>query len=194
MISFYSYILHNRFQIITTPNPAPQPLLCSLSPLFTDDRWLAEALSVRTDWPGDPTRGRSLSIPTWFYGHEPPNPFASDIAKYFENSVREEGLLALATHGVVFAPGNAGTVQEIFQDACQNYYRTHTTYASPMVLLGREYWDPEAMTDAPGDRRKKVWPLLRRLALEAGFTERISLLDSAREVAEVIRAFRPEER
>ena len=53
--------------------------------------------------------------------------FATDIAKYFENSLREEGLLALALAGVVFARGNAGTVQEIFQDACQNYYRARIT-------------------------------------------------------------------
>jgi len=161
------------------------------APDYSHPRWLAEALAVRAEWPGDPVRGRSLGIPTWFYGHEPPNPFASHIAKYFENSVREEGLLALATHGVVFAPGNAGTMQEIFQDACQNYYRTHTAFASPMILFGRDYWDPEAMSDSPDDRRKKVWPLLRKLALEKGFADRVSLVDSVGQIAETIRAFRP---
>ena len=32
------------------------------------------------------------------------------------------GLLAIAKHGVIYAPGSAGTIQEIFQDAAQNHY------------------------------------------------------------------------
>ena len=91
----------------------------------------------------DPDKSRSLGIPTWFYGHEPPNIFATHIAKYFENSLREEGLLAIATHGVIFAQGNAGTTQEIFQDACQNYYATYG-FRSPMVLFGDCYWGTNA--------------------------------------------------
>ncbi len=62
---------------------------------------------------------KSIGIPTWLYGHEPPAPFATHIAKYFANSVREDGLLTIAKHGVIFAPGSAGTTQEIFQDATQ---------------------------------------------------------------------------
>lgn len=81
----------------------------------------------------------SLAIPTWHYGHEPPTPIASHIAKYFQNSIREDGLLALAKWGVVFARGSAGTMQEIFQDAAQNYYRSYEWF-SPMVLLGTRYW------------------------------------------------------
>ena len=34
--------------------------------------------------------GESLAIPTWGYGHEPPTPFATHIAKYFQNSIRED--------------------------------------------------------------------------------------------------------
>ena len=44
----------------------------------------------------------NLAIPTWHYGHEPPNPFATDIAKYFKNAIREDILLHVATAGVVF--------------------------------------------------------------------------------------------
>ena len=76
----------------------------------------------------------SLSVPTWFYGHEPSNPFASDIAKYFSNSEREAGLLSIADGGIVFAPGGPGTLQEVFQDAAQNAYETFGP-ASPMVFL-----------------------------------------------------------
>lgn len=45
----------------------------------------------------------SVAIPTWLYGHEPPNVSASLVAKYFANGVREEGLLAIAGNGVIFA-------------------------------------------------------------------------------------------
>ena len=59
----------------------------------------------------------SLAIPTWTNEGEPISQFASHIAKYFSNSIREDGLLTVATGGIVFAPGDAGTMQEIFQDA-----------------------------------------------------------------------------
>ena len=66
--------------------------------------------------------GRSLGVPTWHYGHEPPNPFASSVAKYFRNAIREDVLLRVCRAGIVFLPGAAGTVQEVFQAACTNYY------------------------------------------------------------------------
>ena len=81
----------------------------------------------------------SLAIPTWHYGHEPPTPFATHIAKYFQNSLREDGLLAIARDGIICMEGKAGTVQEIFQDATQNYYKIFRRF-SPMVLFGVEYW------------------------------------------------------
>ena len=155
--------------------------------------WLLPAMSVRRRFPPletDDLRGQSVGIPTWHYGHEPPNPFASHIAKYFENSVREEGLLAIATHGVIFAEGNAGTVQEIFQDACQNYYATYGT-AAPMILFGQDYWDPPAMPAHVNDKRKKVFPLVRKLAEEKGFTHRLIVTDSLAEIVRMITAFKP---
>jgi predicted Rossmann-fold nucleotide-binding protein len=164
--------------------------ILSSAPTWRDVEWLATAFRVRERYPPThPARFPSIGVPTWFYGHEPPNPFATHIAKYFENSVREEGLLAIATHGVVFAPGNAGTVQEIFQDACQNYYRTHTGYASPMVLLGVDYWNPP-----PGGadgRAKPLLPLLRQLAREKGFEHLLLCTDSVDEIAAFLRVFRP---
>lgn len=84
--------------------------------------------------------GQSLALPTWYYGHEPSTPFATHIAKYFQNSIREDGLIALAAHGIVFASGKAGTLQEIFQDSVRNYYRTAPDPFSPMVFFGKEYW------------------------------------------------------
>ncbi len=71
---------------------------------------------------GFPDGGESLGIPTWHYGHEPPNVFATAIAKYFRNATREAILLEVCDAGIVFLPGAGGTVQEVFQDACENYY------------------------------------------------------------------------
>lgn len=83
--------------------------------------------------------GVSLAIPTWLYGHEPVGRFATHIAKYFANSIREDGLLRVAGAGIVFAPGGAGTVQEIFQDVAVNTYSPATERA-PMVFLGAEWF------------------------------------------------------
>lgn len=77
----------------------------------------------------------TVGIPTWLYGHEPPTPLATHHAKYFENSIREDGLLALAVNGIVFLPGSAGTLQEVFQDAAQNHYRSVRRTFSPMVFF-----------------------------------------------------------
>jgi predicted Rossmann-fold nucleotide-binding protein len=150
--------------------------ILSEAPVHDHPRWLSAAFRVRHRFPGS-ERFRSLGVPTWFYGHELPNAFATNIAKYFENSVREEGLLAIASHGVVFAPGNAGTVQEIFQDACQNYYKTYHSISSPMVLFGSDYWTAN----------KQVYPLLMTLAREKGFTGLVLLSDSVDEIAAFIR-------
>ena len=81
-------------------------------------------------------------MPTWFYGHEPPNFFASHHSKMFFNSLREDGLVTLANKGIIFFEGNAGTVQEVFQDVAQNYYRPARESATPMVFFNTDgYWD-----------------------------------------------------
>lgn len=101
--------------------------------------WQAPAFAVMAATAHD--AGESIGVPTWMYGHEPPTPLATSQAKYFDNSIREDGMLALATDGVVFAPGRAGTLQEIFADAAQNAYRTVDNRFSPMVFLDLdEYW------------------------------------------------------
>lgn len=112
--------------------------MLSHAPSYKDEGWLSSAFALMERMPRV-TECCSIGIPTWFYGHEPATPFATHIAKYFDNSVREDGLLAIAKGGVIYSPGSAGTMQEIFQDAAQNHYLT-CGYASPMVFLGREYW------------------------------------------------------
>lgn len=163
------------------------------APRYDHPQWLSCGYRVwqRLGVPCDPARSRNFGIPTWFYGHEPPNVFATDIAKYFENSVREEGLLAIALAGVIFAQGNAGTVQEIFQDACQNYYRTYGKAKSPMVLLGREYWNPTDPAGAAGDRRKQAYPLLEKLARERAFDDYLLLTDDLTQIVPFLESHRP---
>ena len=146
---------------------SPRPPGAEPGKEYADPDWLHRAFAVRTRWPlPTPARYHSVGIPTWMYGHEPPAAFATKIAKYFANSVREEGLLAVATYGVIFAPGSAGTIQEIFQDATQNHYASFGP-ASPMVLIGDEYWR----------RHRPVWPLLNSLAEGHGYRDLITLTD-----------------
>jgi len=149
---------------------------------WNSGEWLGPAFEVMEKFPRDSSdpRTQSVGVPTWFYGHEPPNPFASHIAKFFENSIREEGVLAIATDGVIFAEGNAGTVQEIFQDACQNYYTTRGP-ASPMVLLGASYWNRDASKNEASNA-KPVWPLLLQLGEEKGFAPLLRITDDLDEI------------
>lgn len=101
-----------------------------------DPGYVTKAQAVTDKYPDG---AESLAIPTWFYGHEPVNLFAPYIAKYFSNSVREDGLLAISIYGIVYAPGAAATAQEVFADAAQNHYGTFD-YISPMVFLGTSHY------------------------------------------------------
>ncbi len=152
------------------------------APLYTPTGpWLDTAFTVREKFPLTSIEGcTSLGVPTWLYGHEPPTCFATHIAKYFANSVREEGLLAMARHGVVFSPGSAGTIQEIFQDATQNHYASFE-HPSPMVFFGEQYWQ----------ETKPVYPLVCQLAEGEPYRSLISITDDRREVVRQIQAFTP---
>jgi predicted Rossmann-fold nucleotide-binding protein len=131
--------------------------------------WARSALEAVGD---QPDSGRSLGIPTWHYGHEPPNAFASAVAKYFRNAIREDVLLEVCRAGVVFLPGAAGTVQEVFQAACTNFYAAEGE-VRPMVFVGEEYWT----TTLP------AWPLVDVLASGAPvFAARVHLVASTEEV------------
>ncbi len=109
--------------------------------------------------------GRSLGIPTWHYGHEPSNPFSSAVAKYFRNAIREDVLLEVCSEGIVFLPGAAGTVQEVFQSACTNYYAT-AEQVVPLVFVGEEHWT----------RELPAWPLVDALAAGRAFGARARLV------------------
>jgi predicted Rossmann-fold nucleotide-binding protein len=139
--------------------------------------WLDTGLEVRRRFGGG-RPGLSIGIPTWHYGHEPSNVFPTAIAKYFANSEREDGLLSIATHGVIFAPGSAGTIQEIFQDAAQNHYKS-TGVASPMIFLGSRYWQ----------HTKPVYPLVQQLAVGEPYGALLCLTDSVTDAFDRIKAF-----
>ena len=74
-----------------------------------------------------------------WYGHEPANLFAAEIAKYFSNPIREDTILRLSRGGLVFAAGRAGTVQEVFQAATKAFYVTDGA-SGPFIFLGRQFW------------------------------------------------------
>ena len=136
-------------------------------PSVTD--WARAALAAVDGGPdGDEP---SLGVPTWFYGHEPPNPFCARVAKYFRNAIREDVLLHLARGGIVFLPGAAGTVQEVFQAACENYY-AEPDQVAPMVLVGKDYWTS----------RLPAWPLLEALGSAGPLGPKLHLVDSTPEV------------
>ena len=151
--------------------------ILSEAPSYEDALWLDTAMRVRTQYPvGNYV---SLGVPTWLYGHEPATPFATHIAKYFENALREDGILTIAKGGIIYSPGSAGTMQEIFQDAVQNHYLSFG-YASPMVFLGTEYWIEEM----------PVYPLLEHLATKGKYRNLLlSLADDEDEIVDTIKAF-----
>ena len=125
----------------------------------------------------EPTPGplRSLGIPTWHYGHAPPNVFGDLIAKFFSNALREDLLLHHSSSGLVVLPGAAGTVQEIFQMATRLYYEVDGR-VPPVVLVGRAHWTEHL----------PVWPLLQALGQDRPMGGGIHLVESVGEAAALL--------
>jgi len=124
--------------------------------------------------------GKSLGVPTWAYPDEPTGQFATHIAKYFANSIREDGLLAIAAYGVIFAPGAAGTAQEIFQDAVHNSYLSFNS-RGPMVFLGTEVYR----------RSPSLYDVVLAAANRDGYSDFLALLDDASSVTAFIQKHPP---
>jgi predicted Rossmann-fold nucleotide-binding protein len=155
--------------------------LLHVAPRYGDDARAYEqaALDVRARWPGG---GESLAVPTWVYLEEPTGAFATHIAKYFTNSVREDGLLAIARSGVVYAPGGAGTTQEIFTDTAQNSLTLHEV-RSPMVFFGRDVYQ---------EQRPELLAAARRQAEDFGWADLIAVCDEPAEVVAFLEAHDPD--
>lgn len=148
-------------------------------------KWAVPAFEVLSDF--EVGGGESLAVPTWHYGHEPISPLATQVAKYFLNSIREDVLLALATNGIIFSPGRAGTLQEVFQDAAQNYYATGSEPFAPMI-----FWDTNFWTNT-----LPVRPLLEALFIRLKpmdpreFDKKILFTDSIDEAVAFLKGARP---
>ena len=148
------------------------------APSFKDKRWLDTALQVMKKYPQE--QYVSLGVPTWLYGHEPATPFATHIAKYFDNSIREDSILTIAKGGIIYSPGSAGTMQEIFQEAVQNHYLSFG-YASPMIFMNKQYWTEEM----------PVYLLMEHLIKKEKYKNLLmTLTDSTDEIVKTILDFR----
>ena len=151
--------------------------MMSIAPSFKDAGWLRTAFGVIDKYPQQ--EYVSLGIPTWLYGHEPSTPFASHIAKYFENSLREDHILTLAFGGTIYAPGSAGILQEIFQEAVQNHYLSYG-FSSPMIFLGKYFWTEEI----------PVYPLMERLMKTGKYKNLLlNLTDDIDEIVDILQQF-----
>ena len=147
---------------------------------FADKGWLSTAFRVRQRFPQ--TQYQSLGIPTWLYGHEPPTPFATHIAKYFENSIREDNILTIAVGGVIFSPGSAGTLQEVFQETAQDHYKA-CDVSSPIVFFGKDFWQ----------KTVPLYPFLDSL-MKSGYYKDLllSIYDEPEDIVREILSFHPD--
>jgi len=146
------------------------------------EEYTQAALRIRAKYPPAPSasweRAGGLAIPTWFFGHEPANLFAAKVAKLFSNAAREEVILKLSRGGIVFAPGRAGTVQEVFQATTMTFYGT-VHPSGPYVFLGRRFWTEELPV------RSLLAPLLR-VSPVGDLSDLIHLTDDVDEAAELV--------
>ena len=154
-------------------------LMLTPYPSFHDEGWLSSAFNVMERYPQQQKQYVSLGIPTWLYGHEPSTPFASHIAKFFDNSIREDAILTLPYGGIVYTPGSAGTMQEIFQDAVQNHY-VSVGLTSPMIFVGCDFWT----------NQMPVYPMLQNL-MQTGMYKNLilALTDDLDEVVQELQRF-----
>ncbi|MGC3993768.1 MAG: LOG family protein [Propionicimonas sp.] len=145
--------------------------LLAEQPRFSEDveSWVAAAFAVRDRWE---LGGASYGVPTWLYGHEPPNVFSTGIAKLFSNAIREDVLLRQASGGLVCLPGAAGTVQEVFQAVTPRFYALADDPVPPLVLVGVDYWT----------HTQPAWPLLRALAEGRPMAAATHLVDTVADV------------
>lgn len=148
---------------------------------YTQEDYKEVARHIRDEFA--PIRSPSLGIPTWFYGHEPTNAFATDIAKYFSNGIREDRLLEISRRGLVVVKGSAGTRQEIFMEAAQEHYATFGK-CSPIIFFGDTFLGEfeivrkAAEKAARNDDPKRRTFYINVLKTAASIDEVVNVLDS----------------
>lgn len=147
-------------------------------PSFRPDitAWATVAMTARERYTSPDGLAQSVGVPTWYYGHEPPNVFCGASAKFFSNALREDILLARCTAGIVVLPGAAGTVQEIFQAVTRMYYAPQDAPLAPLVLVGEQQW----ASDIP------VWDVLTKLAAGRPMARAVHLVETTEEAAQLI--------
>jgi predicted Rossmann-fold nucleotide-binding protein len=136
----------------------------------------ARAIAAR-----QPAGAPSLAVATWRFADEPISQFATHIAKLFQNSVREDGLLSIADAGVAYFKGGFGTLREIFQDLALN------DDAAPPHQMAMVFVDTSAYGE-PGS----PFYLAGARAVNAAqpFDDLITLADSADSVVAAVNAAR----
>ena len=128
-----------------------------------------------------PAGAPSLAVATWRYESEPISQFATHIAKLFQNSVREDGLLSIANAGVTYFEGSFGTLQEIFQDLAQNGYGAPSQQAAMVFVDSAAYGQPGSPFHLARARARGT---------AAPFDDIVTLADSADAVVAAITAAR----
>ncbi len=146
--------------------------ILKVAPSYKDENFVKQSEKIMEMYP---TGAENIAIPTWFYGHEPSNLFATGIAKYFSNAIREDILLAVALHGIIYAPGSAGTVQEVFTDAAQDHYVSFG-WVSPMIFFGKKFWSEDS----------KVYELVEDLSKGFKYHDMLAISDDRDEVVKFI--------
>src|SRR5699024_437859 len=73
--------------------------------------------------------------------------------------------------GIIYLPGAAGTVQEVFQAVTENYYAADAGRIAPLVLVGRQHWTESL----------PVWPLLQALGRRRAMGAHIHCVDTVAE-------------
>ncbi|HEX7579841.1 MAG TPA: hypothetical protein VF580_07560 [Thermoanaerobaculia bacterium] len=156
--------------------------------------WFLAAVKVKKSVKGMKGRkGTSVAIPTWEFGHELSQPFATRYAAYFLDSLRETALVRESRAGIVYARGSGGTVREIFEDAEENYYADTPSDVTPMIFFDSDgFWEGEGkpsgikIDDAInslfawrfGDPSKASFPVNERVVFETDHAKILAILDA----------------
>lgn len=134
-------------------------------------KYYAPAIEVLKKYPHPKDKILSIAIPTWVY-YEPTCVFASYIASYFSNPIREYNLLNYSFGGCLVSPGSAGTLAETFINHANQHYRS-LGYIAPFVFLNKNWWNEKI----------PVFPLIYNLANEK-YKSRLFIVDTPQEVVE----------
>lgn len=135
--------------------------------------------SARAITAAAPAGAASLAVATWRFADEPISQFATHIAKLFQNSVREDGLLGIADAGVTYFEGGFGTLREIFQDLAQNGAAAPPHQMAMVFVDTAAYGQPGSPFDLARTRARRATP---------PFDDLITLADSADSVVDAVKA------